>query len=296
MLKNEREKNVAKASETMDSYQKIAGVVTLYHPDEKVLENIRSYYDDLEELIVMDNTPEPDAAFVEELKKLERVRYVSYGKNRGIAEAMNEALDMVDGRYRWLLSMDQDSSFPEGKFHEYLSKLPEAERRYPNMYALSVTTLDNTNVYPEYSIANNCMTSGTLNLVSFAKKIGGFRVDFFIDEVDLEYCYRGNAAGGVVVQYGVPVMKHQLGDNFHTKFLWRTIGCMNENYIRCYYIARNRFYVMRDYPSERLRYIDEFLRWVIKLVIAEPDRWRKLRYIGKGICDFLRGKTGELKE
>lgn len=39
---------------------KLAGVVTLYHPDDEVLGNIESYLSSLEVLYVMDNTETPD--------------------------------------------------------------------------------------------------------------------------------------------------------------------------------------------------------------------------------------------
>ncbi len=40
---------------------KLAGVVTLYHPDDEVLGNIESYLSALEVLYVMDNTETPDS-------------------------------------------------------------------------------------------------------------------------------------------------------------------------------------------------------------------------------------------
>ena len=39
---------------------KLAGVVTLYHPDDEVLGNMKSYMSALDVLYVMDNTETPD--------------------------------------------------------------------------------------------------------------------------------------------------------------------------------------------------------------------------------------------
>lgn len=273
----------------------IVGAVTIYYPDTDVVENLRSYVDNLDELILLDNTPEPDCAFREQVEKWGHIRYIARKENRGIADALNEAFNIADGRYQWMLTMDQDSSFPKENFREYLAQLPIVYKKYPNVFALGATA-ENDPIRPRYEEVSECITSGTLNLVPFAKKIGGLRSDFFIDEVDFEYCYRGRTAGGVVVRYGIPVMKHHVGASFTVRILGRSFICWNEKYFRCYYMARNRCYIMRDYPSERIRYLNGFIRWVIKILLAESDRWRKLRYIIKGIRAFWHGETGRLKE
>ena len=39
---------------------KVAGIVTLYYPDGDVLENIESYLSEIDQLYVIDNTPEKE--------------------------------------------------------------------------------------------------------------------------------------------------------------------------------------------------------------------------------------------
>ena len=48
---------------------KVAGVVVLYHPDESVLENIKTYIDDIDLLFAVDNSDKKNIKIVESLKK-----------------------------------------------------------------------------------------------------------------------------------------------------------------------------------------------------------------------------------
>lgn len=61
---------------------KLAGVVTLYHPDDEVLGNIESYLSALEVLYVMDNTETLDSRWAE---KQPHVKYVAFHDNKGIS-------------------------------------------------------------------------------------------------------------------------------------------------------------------------------------------------------------------
>lgn len=92
---------------------KFAGVVTLYHPQEDVVPNILSYLYELDVLYVLDNSETPVTEVVNRIKNLPNVRYIAFGENRGISYALNYALKRCTD-YPFLLTMDQDSRFPEG--------------------------------------------------------------------------------------------------------------------------------------------------------------------------------------
>ena len=55
------------------------------------------------------------------------------------------------------------------------------------------------------------ITSGCLVDAAFAREIGGFRDDFFIDQVDHEFCLRTRANGRRVAISAKPVMQHSVG-------------------------------------------------------------------------------------
>lgn len=64
---------------------KLAGVVTLYHPDDEVLGNIESYLSSLEVVYVMDNTEIPDPRWALWAEKQSHVKYVAFHDNKGIS-------------------------------------------------------------------------------------------------------------------------------------------------------------------------------------------------------------------
>ena len=73
----------------------IAGVVILYNPDENVINNIKSYLEELDCLYVFDNTETANEILVEKIKCLPRVRYISFCENKGISFALNTVLSAV---------------------------------------------------------------------------------------------------------------------------------------------------------------------------------------------------------
>ena len=92
---------------------KLAGIITLYHPDKNVLSNIETFLNQLDILYVLDNTENPDVLTREMFSEIGKVEYKAFGGNMGIAYAMNYALKAVKG-YDFLLTMDQDSYFLPG--------------------------------------------------------------------------------------------------------------------------------------------------------------------------------------
>ena len=102
----------------------IAGVVILYNPDENVINNIKSYLEELDCLYVFDNTETANEILVEKIKCLPRVRYISFCENKGISFALNTVLK-TEKRYQFLLTMDQDSRFYTGMMAKYKELIEE---------------------------------------------------------------------------------------------------------------------------------------------------------------------------
>lgn len=108
--------------------QSLAGVVILYDPDDSVVDNIKSYVSYLDILYIIDNSTTSNKNLIEEIHKKFLIQYIPHYENKGIAYSLNEVLNIINGRYEWLLTMDQDSSFYPGKFPEYASILSQVDR------------------------------------------------------------------------------------------------------------------------------------------------------------------------
>ncbi len=118
------------------SKKNICGIITLYNPPASYLDNINTYINYLDILYLVDNTPiinhkDHDSL----LRRFPEIEILSFGKNIGIAAALNLGIkEGLKNNYSWLLTMDQDSSFDEGEIQTDLDVLTH-ETKEKNMLA-----------------------------------------------------------------------------------------------------------------------------------------------------------------
>lgn len=270
----------------------IAGVVVLYYPQSDVMDNILSYLPDLDILYVIDNSEQCNKLIVKQLKKYPNVQYISLGENRGIAYALNLALQK-SAAYDYLLTMDQDSRFFTGEFKKYKIKIQQ--NSIPNVAAFGVNYMSPGEKH-EDTFMERIITSGSIINVQIAEKIGKFNTDLFIDAVDYEYCYRIVVKGYKILKFGNIFMEHHIGTPTLHRFLWKkSILCSNHNAVRQYYITRNNVYLFFacHYRQNLEILIYVLLKEPIKILLYEKEKWRKFKAIGLGILDAIKGNMGK---
>lgn len=290
---------------------KISGVVVLYNPDKKVLDNIKTYINLLDNLYVVDNSPIPN----DNSKKFrdKKIKYISNNGNKGIAFALNVGADLaLKNGSEWLLTMDQDSSFQNGSLEKMISFLKEINKntimsesldlsydKIGILSALQRTKLNKNDKLSGVSYPLVVMTSGNLVNLKAYKKIKGFKDWFFIDAVDFDFCLNLKKNGYEVIQMNTAELNHNLGDTTEKKILGKTIYVTNHNPVRRYYITRNRHYLYDLYKDDYLDYcvleLSRTKHELIKIILFEKDKIEKLRYIYKGYRDYKKGIKGELK-
>lgn len=285
---------------------KLAACVTLYHPETTTAANIKSYINAVAHLYIIDNGGgEPVIAELQPEIIAGLGTVLSYPDNAGIARPLNDVLELCQGHYDFLLTMDQDSSFPAGTMEVFASEISRFDWEHTLgiaargiAYDAPLPKVDSLNWTPMYQI----ITSGSIINVTNALTIGGFNEDLFIDRVDQEFCLRGRNYG--YISYLCPAgiyMRHQIGAPMVCTGilgLGRRELTSVHNHIRNYYIFRNKLYVLVHYwrlaPAFMLQqYVYIPLRELIRIVLFEPDKRRKLQAIARGVWDFLRGKMGK---
>jgi rhamnosyltransferase len=124
---------------------------------------------------------------------------------------------------------------------------------------------------------------------------GSFDESFFMDYVDHEFCFRVRRHGLRVIQANHAVLQHQLGSPTLHRILGRQFVTSNYSPNRRYHQARNRLIFYRRYFDSNADWIAiEVARWVrevLKMVIVERDRKRKLASIVRGIWDGIRDSS-----
>lgn len=228
---------------------KVAGIVTLYNPDSDVKENIKSYLSNIDRLYVIDNTPTKENKSI--LPKSEKIKYIFNGANLGVAKALNIGADLaIQEKYSWLLTMDQDSRFKKNdvsKLKEYIEKHDTKDVGLVTPWHVINTGVKEPKEKVDYPF--EVMTSGNIINLNAYQKVGGYKDEYFIDDIDIEYCMNLNANQYKIVRLNDIKLKHSLGDIEVKHILGHDFVCSNHNYIRRYYMVRNTFHLCDNYSS-----------------------------------------------
>lgn len=288
----------------MKGSHRIAGLVVLYNPDPRVLQNIHTYLHQVEVLFAVDNSEVVNPAVVEHLKHSEKIIYIPLGENLGIAKALNVGAEKaLQLGYDFLLTVDQDSRAEADMVDKMLRCLED--RDISNIGIL--TPFHCIEAFPspppsglKYKEELTTITSGNLLSLKAFREVGPFLEELFIDYVDFEYCLRLNFKGFKIMTVYDAWLHHKWGNAHIEKFLFKRYKLSNHSYIRRYYITRNRFYVSRMYKNSFPKFYRSHRKLVrpelFQILLLEEDRFRKLKMFLKGYWDYKKGKLGKLRE
>ena len=283
---------------------KIAAVVILYNPGPETPGHLQTYLPGVPAVYVVDNTPEPGPVS-RRIAALNTTVYLSDGENHGLAKALNLAANraIADG-YEWLLTMDQDSFFPEGSFSWYLqaaeaSGLAESAAMFGTRYGRADLPSSAT---AEIAGTDALITSGSLlNLLLF-QRIGAFDEQLFIDSVDHEYCVRALLGGYRILQVNNIYLRHEIGEevrrsSIKSLFLVRRTKVLHTP-LRCYYMYRNYLYLRDKYQQLDPAFVKLLREYVLtylkNFLLYGTQTLLLLRYVRKAVRDYRAKKMGRI--
>ena len=245
----------------------IIGVIVTYQPEAQVFnELLNRLAPQVDNICIVDNSPpENNTAFSVALSveiNLDRLFFLRLGDNYGIATALNQGIEIaISEGADFVLLSDQDS-FPTANMVSGLvaafNALQDQGIRVGAVGPV-FTDLHTSLSYPFQSSlpkhlfyvhrrpaqnkphieALTLITSGTLIPVEVFEKIGFMREDFFIDQVDIEWCHRARAHDYFLFGTGWAKMYQRMGDdNLRVWYLrWRNESAYSPT--RLYYRLRN---------------------------------------------------------
>lgn len=279
----------------------IQGVVVLYNPDESILKNINSYVNIIDKLYIVDNSENKNLALIDKIKAIStKCIYIDNNGNQGIAHALNVGANLaIKNNAEWLLTMDQDSIFENKNLEKLISNVKEQDSKQVGLISPLHETALSKVIYSEIENVLTVMTSGNIISLYAYKIIGGFKNQYFIDAVDWEYCLNLNLNNFKVIRFNKIYLKHNLGEaTIHKTIFNKDIVILNHNKIRKYYIVRNKLLLSSQYykyyPKTCIGYIKSILIDYKNVLFYEKDKFNKLKYMTKGIFDFLFQKFGKL--
>lgn len=283
------------------SVMNVCAVVVTYFPDEGFEARLQTILPQVAKLVIVDNTPgtitlSPDLIAMWG----ERLHCIANHANRGVAAALNQGLEYALRQdYPWVLTLDQDTQC-------YPSMVTILGGVYvncsPRPAVIGSNYLDPRNHKPKVPTqGNDCLeqktviTSGSLVNAKIAHLIGGFREDYFIDQVDHEFCLRLRTQGCRVVISREPTMAHSVGRPGGVAV--PLLGILpNHPPLRKYYIARNTVVTISAYWRQEPEWcLRRFVRLILGLghmAVLEENRLAKVRAFSAGIADGISHRLG----
>jgi rhamnosyltransferase len=281
----------------------ICAVVVVYYPDVGLEARLKRVLSQVARAVVVDNTPQPITVSMELQNEWgEQLHLISNKSNKGIATAINQGLHYAaDHGFTWLLTLDQDS-----KCHtEMVATFAEVYAACPFVASvIGSNYYDPTNKTTKFREKGSLnwmeqktvITSGSLINIALSKQIGGMRDDYFIDQVDHEFCLRARRNGARIIITRKSIMDHSVG--LPGGVVLPCIGTLpNHSTIRKYYITRNTITTILDYwKTEPIWCIKRTLKLLLGLMaiaILEESRVEKIIAFRNGMFDGIQKRMGE---
>lgn len=281
-----------------DIYKKgnVAASIVIYNSSLNVIDNIRSYIDQVDRIYIIDNSEIPNNNLVLLISHLPNACYFSNNGNMGIAYALNKAAgEAIKEGYHFLLTMDDDTYLPEDSVEKMLFFLKSSS----DSNIAIVGGQSNPDLFDE-SIKGVLftITSGNLLNLSVYKKIGPFLNELFIDYVDHEYCFRIHKYGYKIFEMNNIHLTHELGSQKKRKFLGINFTWTSHNPIRIYYKTRNCFIVLRRYDflpfTVKFYFWKDVIRDLIKMIFFENNKRYRFELFIKALSDAHNETLGKI--
>jgi rhamnosyltransferase len=274
---------------------KIAAVTVLYKPGIELIENIKSYLNQIEILYIINNSEEELCESLKAFLSDSKIKIFNNHKNLGIAAALNYGIKQaqVDG-FEFVLTMDQDSKVSDNAVSTMMQEFENNQQ----VGIVAPFVVHAANPQKPLAIRKKeiqiAMTSGSIIRLSAFSEVGGFLSKLFIDYVDYEFSLRLIKNGFKIIQIQNVYVFHKLGNIKVKNFLYRKIYPTNHAPTRLYYRTRNRFYVYKLYSNMFREFIINdkklFLKELVKIICFEDNKFKKLYFISLGYLHFKRNK------
>jgi rhamnosyltransferase len=273
-------------------------------------------------VLVVDNTPAERRDTEQAIMALDAqgagLRLIRCGENLGIAAAINIGVEAARSEgYEMVLLNDQDSLPADDMVSQLLSTFDALSKSGMQVGSVSPGYIDEVTgdrfgfqvLRPGrwlYSVAAassadpwievlTSITSGTLIPIAVFDAVGVMREDYFIDDVDIEWCLRARSKGFRIFGTARALMRHRLGDDsFALWYLrWRQVSTYRP--LRLYYRFRNFIALCREEHTPLGWKVRASWYWLGNLyayLLFSPNRLANARYIARGLYDGFRGRMG----
>ena len=288
----------------------LATVVT-YQPDITALLKLLGQLNKETRFLVIDNGSPNIDKLAQSITVYENcLELVRLDNNQGLAHALNLGVNYArDAGFEYIFLFDQDSSlcdlFIERMIAAYRDASKYSEKgiaavgpRIINPQTMRQTPFKLFNRLmlrsdrhfagcPTHFVADFLITSGTLIILKHIEEIGIMKESYFIDNVDLEWCFRAKSMGFDLVGTDDAVLYHLIGERSLSPLVRAGIMAQH-NPSRTYYSSRNRVHLYTADYSPLGWKLRDMVRFALKaswLLLSSTDRRAYWQNIRSGIRD-----------
>lgn len=292
----------------------VCAILVTYHPDLAVLaQQLAALAPQVGHIVLVDNAS-PGAGVRDFCAGQAALDLIALPENRGLAAAMDIGIARARGLagVSTVLLMDQDSVPAPGMVVELaaaLTRLAATEKvaavgprfrdarepadapfvriRFPFNRKLRCAG-GCTEIRCDFLISSGCLIP-----LAVLDAVGDMDAALFIDNVDLDWCFRATAAGYSLHGVCAARLQHHLGDA-RRRIPGLPRGVVVHPPQRLYYMMRNRVLLYRRAYTPARWIAQDMPRLIVKLLLFAllvPPRWRNLRCMVAGLKAGLMGRT-----
>ncbi len=286
-------------------------IVVTHHPDITPLLTMLGQLNRETSFLVVDNQSPNIERLEESITAYDNCLGINKREsNEGLARALNIGIKRAtENDCDYIFLFDQDSSLCE----TYVDRMVAAYREVRDFKAASIAAIGPRIINPQtgrqtpfklfnrlwrranrpyarletHFNADFLITSGTMLIAEHLPHIGLMREDYFIDNVDLEWCFRARSMGYDLVGTNKAILYHQIGERSLNPLVRAGVMAQHKP-SRTYYSSRNRIhlYTRRYAPIGWI--IRDAVRFALKaawLLLSSPRRAEYWKNISAGIRD-----------
>ncbi len=286
-------------------------IIVTYNPEPAVLLALVGQISQQSDFLLIDNASTNPDAFIPAVSAAPRCLGVRrQDANIGLASAMNVGLREVQAQdYGFAVLFDQDSQVPEGFFSALQGAYTEAVTLCGPRVAAIGPRIENpgtgrrmpfklfNRVFKRADVAvpgsakllqaDFLISSGCLLAVQHLDAIGLMKDSYFIDNVDLEWCFRASAKGFLLLGSDHTRLLHSIGLPDKSPLV-RSGLIVSHSPLRSYYSTRNRLHLYRQPYAPlgwKLRDMPRFALKAAWLFLCSAQRAAYWQNIRKGFAD-----------
>lgn len=259
----------------------LAVVVTYYPEKDLLLQNILSFIDNVDKVLIWENTS---------LDKAEQYRFIHHNKVEykgdginSISHALNFAWKYAkDNSFDYLLTMDQDSQWGN-TFVSYINQTVFNPNAPEGVWGPLLNGQKQEQLFEK---KDTLITSGMLIPLNCLDQIRGWSEAFIIEAVDVEFCLHAWKSGVKVYRVGCACLNQRFGNPKIVTIGGHKIALRNDSPNRLYYIFRNHLIMARKYPEKKTFRHDFYSKWIKRIkwiLLFEDNKIRKAMAIFKGL-------------